>query len=607
VDRNLAPDSVEAPQHRTPRWHPWLLVLLIVAGVAYHLPSLRWGFAWDDYVHQMMLRDLVPGRHVAPWDLYGFGETPAPGEPLFETGMFPWWSPPDLKLRFFRPVTSLSIWLDHQVWGAWATGYHLTSLVLFALVLVASYGLFRELGLPPAAGLWPLALLALDDVHTLPVGWIANRNTVLATLFTALAALLALRYERRRATGLLPLIGLSALAACGSKESGVAVLPIVALAVVCATLQNARASWRTAIQRAIRSPAVWIAGVVVLGFLTFYVTGGFGAKSIVYPAPWQDPTGFALRVARVVPIGLLSLFFGISADLAIVRPELTLTFIIAAVILIPLLLWGVVRVTRASPAIIFAGGWLLFALLVEAGGDPSDRLWMNASVGAALLLGLFLYTVGSWRVCWKQRRFLTLGLAVVILLAGPIGAVASLPIRTTVLRDLMVGDRQYAATAEIDRSVPPPRDVIVLNVPTPLLGLTLASTWRVVHDDVDTRIFPLQYGRCGMRIERVDARTLRLTATERPWLENAVEQVFRTQAAPPAIGTRYRTVAFDVEIVAVDDTGVRTLRLELHNDANAPRYQFLAWWDGRLRRIVMPTIGGELQLPTVSPISPHVP
>ena len=69
--------------------------LLIAAGVANNLPSFRWGFIWDDFIHQAVLRGDLPGARLPRWNLYDFAITPRPGDATFDAGIAPWWTDPD--------------------------------------------------------------------------------------------------------------------------------------------------------------------------------------------------------------------------------------------------------------------------------------------------------------------------------------------------------------------------------------------------------------------------------------------------------------------------------------------------------------------------------
>ena len=98
---------------------------IILLGVVLHLPSLGIGFYVDDYLHQLVLRGEAP---MHPLALYDFGELADWTDREGDVGSFPWWSTPDWKARFFRPLSSATIWLDHAIFGDFALGYQLVSL-----------------------------------------------------------------------------------------------------------------------------------------------------------------------------------------------------------------------------------------------------------------------------------------------------------------------------------------------------------------------------------------------------------------------------------------------------------------------------------------------
>jgi hypothetical protein len=197
------------------------LALVLLAGLAVQLPTLAVGFFADDYVHQLVLADGERPSPIPRWSLYDFGSAEDWLAFGHERGSLPWWTASDWKIRFFRPLTSLSIGLDHALWGERALGYHVTSLLLWLGLLVLVHRLYLALGLAPLTAVIGLALFALSDASSIPVGWIANRNSLLEALLAAGALLAALRGH---APGALAL----ALAAALAKESGALALLVVA-------------------------------------------------------------------------------------------------------------------------------------------------------------------------------------------------------------------------------------------------------------------------------------------------------------------------------------------------------------------------------------------
>ncbi len=96
---------------------------------------------------------------------------------------------PDLKWAFTtghtgyaHPVTWLSHQLDYQIYGSWAGGHHLTSLILHAANAVLLFLFFWR----TTRKLWPsafiAAIFAVHPLHVESVAWAAERKDVLSGL-----------------------------------------------------------------------------------------------------------------------------------------------------------------------------------------------------------------------------------------------------------------------------------------------------------------------------------------------------------------------------------------------------------------------------------------
>ena len=95
-----------------------------------------------------------------------------------------------------RPLAALTHALDYRLWPGSALLMHAHSLAWFgALVLAAALFYQRLLGRSITAGLAAL-LFAVDSAHGTPVGWLANRNSLLAAFFGGLTLLAYDRWRR---------------------------------------------------------------------------------------------------------------------------------------------------------------------------------------------------------------------------------------------------------------------------------------------------------------------------------------------------------------------------------------------------------------------------
>ena len=163
------------------RWLPPMLGLLV------YLPTLGYGFVWDDRFA------IVGNSSLRSWS----------------TVPQMLWGKLDPTVAMYRPVTSLVQFLEYQVFGLHPWGYHLTSAVLHAvacaLVFRVALALCADLRCAVLAG----ALFAVHAVHLEAVAWASTVGDPLVTCFILAGFLAYLRYRRQRSV-----LWLSAVCAC---------------------------------------------------------------------------------------------------------------------------------------------------------------------------------------------------------------------------------------------------------------------------------------------------------------------------------------------------------------------------------------------------------
>jgi hypothetical protein len=199
----------------------------VLLAVLVALPSLAGGLAVDDHWHKIMLSHDPAWRSVTKswYELFTFYDgDPERTHRILDIGLSPWWTDPELRLAFFRPVTAATHAADYALWPTHPWIMHVHSMVWFAALVAVAGWTYRRL-LPGWAGSLAGLLYALDHNHGIPVAWIANRNSLVAGVF-AIAALgahdVAVREKRAAARWTLGSALLLALA-LASGESALAV------------------------------------------------------------------------------------------------------------------------------------------------------------------------------------------------------------------------------------------------------------------------------------------------------------------------------------------------------------------------------------------------
>jgi tetratricopeptide (TPR) repeat protein len=159
-----------------PWWRPYALPSLLVAAV-------------------VAVYAQVVGFEFVEWDDPAYvTENPAVRAGLTWPGVV--WAFTRAHAANWHPLTWLSHMLDVDLFGTWAGGHHLTSLLLHALNTALVFRLWQV----ATGAVWPSALVAalfgLHPLHVESVAWVSERKDVLSTCAILLALLAWVRFVR---------------------------------------------------------------------------------------------------------------------------------------------------------------------------------------------------------------------------------------------------------------------------------------------------------------------------------------------------------------------------------------------------------------------------
>ena len=477
---------------RTNSW--WLIVLAI----ALHLPSLGIGFLADDYVHQWRLED--GGVRT---DLYDFGATLDAAGASGVGALEAWWAGPDWKLTFVRPLTSLWISFDHLLFEGWSLPYHVENLLAFGLCTALLLRVLRDLGFGRGEAQLTGAIFAVSSTSLVPVGWIANRNSLLElTLGLGALALLGTRPSQYRLQGALIL----ALLATMAKESGVVFVLLVGWL-----------AWRRGQKLApTLTPVALAIAVFAWGSMGLETSGGF------YPDPREEPGKYLWRYLMLLVTAPAALLLPIPADLLFHFGKSALGLALAGPLLFKPLEPLLRRAYDKRPeALQFLVAWFLLALAPQAGAPISDRLHFHATPASAALLATALVGAREAGVFPRRRK-------IYAVLALPVSA-AALVFGQLVLAKLATDSREFvtraielADEAGVDR-------VVLTQAPNPLALLAPAAVASQYAGREDIRFVPLQLGGSALRLDRQSDTVLQIhRAGKTEWSEAPMESVFHT-------------------------------------------------------------------------------
>ena len=571
-------------RERAKRWLsrpelPWLaaLVAVVLSGTA-----LGNGFIADDH----FLRGTSLGLHppelsvATPWDLFRF----YPADPRIieawrELGIAPWWMPLGFAVGFFRPVTSALHRIDFLLWPDSALWMHAHSLLWLAGTVFIVALLYRRFEARAwVAGLAAL-VFAMDDVHSIPAGWISNRSTVVATFFVALALF---AHDRWRRDGWRAGAVLAPLALAFGLVSGEIALGMLGYFVAHAWVFERTLRDRVrALAPAVALVAVWRVAYVAMGYRT--------ELSGLYIDPLRSPGPFALGLVERFPTLLFAQLGGWASDFYPLAPSgarrvLFLVSVAGSV----LILVGFARLLSADRVARFWALGLGLALVPACATFPNDRLLFVASIGAAPLVARALGSVGMEVPQWFGA-FLVL----VHLVVSPL----AMPWRVASMKAFgRVGERMVHAL---------PRDLagrtlVVVNMPDGLLCAQLIT--QTASQGVD----PPHILRCvgvttaALEVNRESERTL-LLRPARSYFTAPMDGLLRAPELPWHVGDRVGTSVVSFEVTRLDGEGKPSeLRAEFALPMGSDAIRMLTWDGHGLIAFVPPPVGESVRFPETS-------
>ena len=215
---------------RAPKARSLAALVVALVGVAAYAASLGYDFVWDD---TLLIQQSVR--------LHQWGELP-------RLLLSQFWSEVGEASHYYRPLITLSFFLDVKVWGLRPFGFHLTNLLAHVAVILAVLAVARRVTGGEVAAVIATLTFALQPLHTESVSFVSGRTDVLAALFFLLALLAYDRGRERPGWGFVSGSLGAYLLALLSKEVAITLPAVLALWDwrVRDDLRDRRAVWRAA-------------------------------------------------------------------------------------------------------------------------------------------------------------------------------------------------------------------------------------------------------------------------------------------------------------------------------------------------------------------------
>jgi len=589
-------------QLRYARWAALLGVLLSAASVFtgrqtedhYHFSAIRGGGVQPPY--RMNLFNYIDGNVGATYGLKDFGTVP-------------WFTLPDYKVSFWRPLTSFTHWVDYHYFPNSPWLAHCQSLLWYGVLILAAAQLFKRLLPLPWMAALATFFYAIDDAHAHPVGWLANRNAILATLFGVLSVVAHDVWRSSAETSKLRR-GLAAIMAplmlgvglgCGELAVG-AVGYVAAHALFMdrgATRSESRALRRWLTRGLVMLPSLLVTAV----WLYFYRKLGHGTYGTDFHLdPIADAGRFSLQALWRLPALIAAQLFGIDSE-AWWRLEAPTQYALAALIsglIIAFLYW--IRESLRAPSSRFWLVGMLLSTLPACAALPQDRMLFFTGLGG---LAVICIAVRHYieRPAGRPSMAKTL-LIGALLLMHLVVAPMTFPQRSLIM---------YRFGHELDRvgqdlmwKHPDDKEHLVLiGGPSYFyvassLGLRATRGQRVPH-----HIRMLHAGRGPVKLTHSATQQLILEAPH-GFYSDPFDGTYRGHQYPMQVGEGLQLTGMLIIVRGVDQQGVPTkIEVNLQRPVQRGNYHFMTWRrptaggaEGRFHNIPLPPVGHSVELPS---------
>ncbi|HOV75201.1 MAG TPA: hypothetical protein P5318_15170 [Candidatus Hydrogenedentes bacterium] len=564
-----------------------VVVLLIAAALA--LPSLGVGFFLDDYAHLAALDGISPVAR--PWNVYCF----APGDPekmaqIIEEGPFPWFTRLDIRVQFFRPLSSATMRLDRWLFGDVAWPYHLHS-ILWYLAVVAAVGTLLRRVLPGSMGMLALLLFAVAATHWFPVAWWSHRNALVSCAlgFGGLLAYVRWRETQWRPGAWLALGGFGLGLLAGETAFSISAY-IVAYELFAAPGSATR-------RIGVLAPVSMLAVL----YLLLYSGSGYGVQGTgCYINPMREPLVFLAAAPQRFLIMAANQFFLWPAEIPALIPQMawpSAAIGIAALVVVVLALRAAWRhlapEERRSSRWLMIGG--LMSIVPFLAPFTSGRLLMVSSLGGSVAIAIIIRE--GRRAC-SPRALHTLAriLIAIHLILAPLAWLLLSP----AFARLNSHVTRLSESVEIDDDRVASQQVMLLSVPDPAIGI-YASAMRMHNGHPKPAAWrPLSVSPCDSIFTRTASNAFEL-ALDGEMLKTLPEQIARDAAAKLEPGDRLEFDSFGVTVLDVGKIGPKRIAFHFAKPLEDPAYVWLEWREGRLRPFKPPPEGQSVRLKWTGP------
>ncbi len=571
-------DKLKFPEISPVKWA--ILVTIVFAAVQLPFAS----FMADDFMQLGILEGVSPCTWLGPMDVYTLADgNPVHMRTLKDSGAFQWFWDPEFKAKFFRPLSSVLLIMDHEIFGLNPIGYSIHNLLWFACLIIAA-GFLMQRVVPGRISSLAMVIFSISGIHWYVVYWTAARHILVAASIGlwSLLAYTKWREQDWKKGRIISIIGILL-----SLLAGEASLGVLAYFFAYELL-----STDDALKQKLKNLLPFI--ILTVAYLIVYKSLGYGAHGgSGYLNPISAPLQFLLAFPGRFLALAGSMIAGGHAELWMF-PSIRLYMILIAVLIIILF---TILFKKHTPTAQLIGSpprgvrWMLLGSVISlipfSAASPGARCLVIPFIGGAVIISFVLY---YW---WKSVRKLpglklrVLGIFCWLLLF--IHFVFA-PIQRFVgpgfAKEVFVNRLESVLEKAEFNHQQPSQKIVFVTVPDFSIGLHSYYYQKLNREPMPESWWVLSWENCDHRVYRSGANSFELEL-----INGSINRPFLKQ------GTVIKLTGMAVTVLKADKEGAKCVEFRFDCSLNDPSLKFLAWIDEGLKSIQMPPIGQSISLP----------
>ncbi len=544
--------------------HITILVLVVLVFYAHTFDA---GFVFDDYAQQEMLKLIKNDQREM--NMFYFTSTPEEVDYYIQMTAIPWWTGPKWRLKYLRPVATLSHLIDYSLWGSNPLPYHINNVIWYALLVILLYLLYRSFSNNSAMAFCGAMVFALEPCHYFTVRWPASRNDIICATFLVASFIFYLKFCKKRKLLYSMLFIVSYLLALLSKELAF-LFPVLIFAYDWIRYKGFK-------ETIVHQWKVYLSLIIINSLhFVFY-------KSYDYGSYWYGETSlkdYLIEFVKATSLYLNSLFYG--GTIAGLGPDVLYKYWLIVVIFLLILfymLYLIWKERRRYPEINLFMLWIFLLMPFIVVPPINERLLLIPSIGYAYLAALVIFKLG--------RKRLAIFFIVTGLLLPPVTNIIQARGYDEALQSNY--ERLYNALDEIVVQKSSRDRLFIINFPR--LGLSgenymylaLYFTLCYQYPQWKNPVYPLSAFDDRVEVKVLDDQRIKISHPTRYYFETNTERLFSLDRVFSK-GETFSLPDVTISIDEMEGERVKSVEVEFAEPIDSPFYYFLYFDEGKWQR-----------------------